>query len=192
MKLKRSLVLSVLAIILGVLFVGVQALRSKSTSILQEELLATLQAEYDYYISGMVLDRFLPDNFHNYRLTADRVTHFPVGSISVMDNPALHWFDVDTNPWHITARNGVFYPDDSETGDRLQLREQVVASSATENGMPLRITSDSLQVMPDQQEISTEDSVTLVSGNAHLTGIGLHAWLPGNRISLQKGSGIYE
>jgi len=192
MKYKRSVILAVSAIIMGLVYHGVQTLRSNSPKTLQEELLATLQAEYDYYISGMVVDRFLPDNFHNYRLTADRVTHFPVGNISVMDNPALHWFDVEKNPWYITANNGIFYRGDSVIGDALQLRGQVNAHSATNSGKPLSIYGDSLQILPDQKEISTEDSVTLVSGNTHLTGIGLHAWLPSNRIILQKGAGIYE
>lgn len=185
--------LPVAAILIAFIVFGVIGLREPADMASTAELLAPLQAEYDYSMSNMVLDRFTPNGELNYRITADTVTHYPAGDLSVLDNPAMTWIEPGRSPWLVTARSGVLSPDASTAEDRLVLQDSVVAQGTSTAGKALTITTESLTVEPATKELNTAVAVALDSGTLHLTSVGMRANLTADRIDLfEEVRGHYE
>lgn len=181
------------AILLAFILFGLIGTREETPAGTTAESPSPLEAEYDYYMSGMVLDRFTPDGKRSYRITSDQVTHYPTGDNSILDNPAMIWLEAERSPWLLTARGGALSPDPVTSEDRLVLQDQVVAESTTGTGKALTITTESLNVMPASKEISTEALVVLDSNGTHLSSKGMQADLEQDHINLLNGvSGHHE
>lgn len=151
-----------------------------------------LAQDYDYFLSDMVLDRFGPDGTLQYHLTSERVTHFPAPDHSRLDNPSLQWFEPGKPDWLLRARSGDLRQTPDTGATRLLLQQDVVASRTPRDGATLDIRSESLLVLPDSGEASTEQEVRLDNANTHLQAAGMQAWLREDRVRLSAGRGQHE
>ncbi|MBU6421545.1 MAG: LPS export ABC transporter periplasmic protein LptC, partial [Gammaproteobacteria bacterium] len=57
---------------------------------------------------------------------------------------------------------------------------------ANNNGPPLLIQTDKMNVDLDTNIATTADPVAITQGNSRMTGVGLQAWLNDNRLLLQS------
>lgn len=180
-------------ILLAFLFLGMLGLPQDPSEQSDTEAKTALQADFDYYLSGMILDSFKPDGSLNYRITADRVTHYPDGDISVLSLPELSWNEAAGHSWLMTAQRGVLRPDTMSSQDSLLLENEVNATQTGQTGNVLTINTDNLMVLPDAREATTETAVLIQRANLRIAGTGMHAWLAQDRIQLlSQVKGQYE
>ena len=190
---KNKAILLTAALLLAFIVFGLLAPPWDMQSSLQDETATAQHEESDYYITGMVVDRFMPDGSHDYRMTAAQVTHFPQGDISELQMPELNWYEAGRVSWVMTADSGVLRPDQTSGADRLLLEDHVVANKISPDGKVLNITTTSLNVLPAEREATSEAPVEFKRGTMLLNGIGMHAWLTQDRIRLlSQVQGRYE
>jgi LPS export ABC transporter protein LptC len=151
-----------------------------------------LAQDYDYYLSDMVLDRFNPDGALQYHLGSERVTHYPSPDRSLLDAPSLKWTEPGKPDWNLDARNGDLRTDPATGATRLLLQQDVVAQRGGADSATLDIRSDSLLVLPDAGETSTNDRVRIQAPGTRLDAAGMHAWLREDRLRLSAGSGVHD
>lgn len=148
------------------------------------ELAQHLQADYDYYINDMLLDRFGPDDVHSYTLRAQRVTHYPAGDLSRLETPSLVWHDGEQGPWQLEAERGTMRPAAADDAYVLVLQENVHGSTALKDGRVLDLYTDSLQLEPASKSAHTDEPVRIENGNLQKRGTGMQIDLNTGRISL--------
>lgn len=152
-----------------------------------------LESDFDYYINGMLLDRFGPAGAHQYRIEAERVTHFPDGDYSLLRQPAMDWFDPEQPAWYMDARSGRLQTDPVRGEDVLTLENNVVAETLHPTQGPLTIRTEYLDVLLDSRELHSGQAVTLSSPGTQLQGVGMRYDLSRHRVELlSEVRGQYE
>ena len=148
------------------------------------ELARHLQADYDYYINDMLLDRFGADDLHSYSLQAQRVTHYPAGDLSQLEAPTLDWHGEGQSPWKLGARRGTMHPAPTAGEYVLTLNDDVHASTALQDGRILNMHTASLELVPASKTAHTADPVRIENGSLQMRGTGMHIDMNERRIRL--------
>lgn len=148
------------------------------------ELAQHLGAEYDYYINGMLLDRFGPDDAHLYTLEAQRVTHFPAGDLSQLEEPTLDWHAPDQAPWQLESRHGNMRPDGTRDSYLLELNDAVHASTLLQDGRVLDLYTSRLELVPASKSAHTSEPVRMESSNLWMEGTGMQIDMNEGRVHL--------
>lgn len=148
------------------------------------ELARHLGADYDYYINGMLLDRFGPDDAHLYTLEARRVTHFPAGDLSELEEPTLDWHAPDQAPWQLESRRGNMRPDSTRGNYLLELNESVHASTLLQDGRVLDLYTSRLELAPASKSAHTAEPVRMESSNLWMEGTGMQIDMNEGRVHL--------
>lgn len=145
-------------------------------------LVAELSAPYDYYLTGMLTHRFAADGTLQYRLEAERYTHFPEDDHADLLAPHLFWLAEDAESWQASAERGRL--DVKADEDTLQLIGSVDLHNQPEARQFLQIRSDTLLVVPARRLASTTAPATVVTATASLQSIGLQLDLASHRLTL--------
>ncbi|HHX83012.1 MAG TPA: LPS export ABC transporter periplasmic protein LptC [Pseudomonadaceae bacterium] len=170
-------------------FIAFAVIGTRDSSTLPPDSLAShLQAEYDYYINDMQLDRFEPGAQHSHSLKATRVTHFPEAELSLLEEPRMTWYDAEQSPWHLDAQQGEMTPlaagDGDLDGDLIVLSGNVLARTLGADGAELRISTQSLDVVPTSKSAHTALLVRIEDANMHMLGTGMDLDMTSKRIRL--------
>lgn len=132
------------------------------------------QAEYDYYMNSIDNTVFAADGRSEYRIRADRLTHYPVGDIAVLDAPVFHFYEEGSGqPWRITAATALIDTDAGRNEQRVQLDTDVVIHRVDESGRTLDIHTEFLTVYPDSKTLDTNRAVRITSPGSLVTAIGM-------------------
>lgn len=184
--------LSAAAIILAFIAFAVIGTRDSST-VPPDNLAGHLQAEYDYYINDMQLDRFEPGAQHSHSVQASRTTHYPKAGLSLLEEPRMTWYDATQPPWHLDAQEGEMRPlangDSDPDGDLVEgelivLRGNVLARTLGTDGAELRISTQSLDVLPSSKSAHTTQLVRIENARMHMLGTGMDLDMTSKRIQL--------
>ncbi|MDQ3206624.1 MAG: LPS export ABC transporter periplasmic protein LptC [Pseudomonadota bacterium] len=90
--------------------------------------------------------------------------------------------------WEVRARTGWVSPE----GDELRLRGDVVADSTGDDGAPVKIATQELNVFPDGKRATSAVAVTVTQPGLIITGRDLEARLDTKRVLLQDTKTRYE
>jgi lipopolysaccharide export system protein LptC len=128
--------------------------------------------EPDYIIDRFSLVRMNKAGQPAYIISGDKLTHRPVGDVSVIDQPYVHSLSSEQPPMNIRARTA--HVDQGNT--RVRLDDNVtVVRPATKQAEELRLLTSTLTVYPDEERMETAAAVEMHAGRSVATGTGLQA-----------------
>jgi LPS export ABC transporter protein LptC len=149
-----------------------------------QEQEAILQNDFDYYLDGVITDRFTGPGVLSYRLVADRVMHFPEGDRAVLTTPRFTRYPDNQAPIEVSALTGFLTPGTMEATDILELQDNVVLARTLDNGALLTAKTSSLLMDTGTETATTADPVVIESGRSELRGTGMKITLTDNRVEL--------
>ena len=88
----------------------------------------------------------------------------------------------DAAPWEVTANTGWV----SAEGDELRLRGDVVARTTSGAARPVKMTTEQLNVFPDDKRATSPVAVTVTQPGSILRGSGMEALLDSRRVRLRS------
>ena len=119
---------------------------------------ARMEGEIDYSIQHFNLTLMNKTGKMQYHLSADSMLHFKESDLTQLKKPNIEMFRTATEHWQIKANGGSINPD----GDQVILKGQVeIKGSSDGQKNPLVITTESLQISPDKNTVSTRDNIKL-------------------------------
>lgn len=128
-----------------------------------------LRREPDFTAEQTRLISFDRNGRQHYELLADKITHYPLSSITALDMPRLRYV-ADGRELQVSAKTG----DVLNEGDEVRLAGDVSVLRAAAPGSPaMSFASQSLKVWPDDERAETSDPVVLTQGatTAHANGL---------------------
>lgn len=146
------------------------------------DLAANLAAPYDYYINGMHTIRYTAAGERSYKLSADRVTHFPDDDHAELSNPDVLWYQQESTPWTLTAAAGNLHRTGEE--DELTLSGDVQLNTTLAAEGALLVETSRMNVLPALQQASTDAEVTLTTTTTRMQSKGMQLSLPDNHVKL--------
>lgn len=105
-----------------------------------------------------------------YLLKGERMVHYGDDESSDMDRPHLTWFRPDAPTVTLAASRG----HGNRDGSRIDLSGGVTTTRAATGDRPtLTVRTETLRVLPEQQQAHTDDLVRMMEGPSWLTGTGM-------------------
>jgi lipopolysaccharide export system protein LptC len=129
-----------------------------------------LAHERDYFVERFAVTRLNQKGEPLYGMTAERLTHFADDDSSEFEAPALVSLDPERPRVRLSARSGKAGPRARETHlyDDVVLTREAYAGAA-----PLRVESDYMVLLLDEDIARTDRAVKITSGSSFLTGVGM-------------------
>lgn len=190
---QRFTILLVPGIIAIALFIAILSYESVSSS--PEEVSARASLDYDGYSEGINTILYDPNGAINYTLRADRQTHFN-DDHTELENPYIRLFQQGESRWNIVANSGRISADLTEDDDdtrRIQLSGNVEVFSLDEFGNRTVMSTEYLEVDPQNETLETDFPVTLVTSNLQQSSTGMFADLKIDEIIFHRDiRGNYE
>ncbi len=132
---------------------------------------ATTQTGPDFIAEGTRIVGYGMDGSQRYELFADRLSHFPQGDITRLDQPRLRMNKQDRET-HISAAHA----DVSPGGEQVDMKGAVhVRRPAAETDPALSLDSETLTVWPDTYRALTDSPVQLKRGTMRADALGMRA-----------------
>ena len=126
--------------------------------------------EPDYFVERFSLTRVNERGEPTFRMSAQRLVHFPDDDTSEFARPVLISLDPAKPRLTVTADRGTA----GSKGQETHLYDNVVLTRAAEGDKPpLRITTDYVLLLPEQDIARTDRAVRIAYGDSVLTGVGM-------------------
>ncbi|MDT8398261.1 MAG: LPS export ABC transporter periplasmic protein LptC [Pseudomonadales bacterium] len=152
-----------------------------------------LLADYDYFMVDVDSTHFKLDGKAEYRLRAERFTHYPDPGYTDVNAPRLEIYQDTGNPWFISADNGRIETDLALEQEKVELDGNVVIHRIDNRGEALNVYTESLTIYPDLKNVTTSYPVRITAGTGEITSTGMTADLNSNRVQLLENvRGRYE
>jgi lipopolysaccharide export system protein LptC len=145
----------------------------------------------DAYADGLRVERFDEQGRMIQRLESPRMVHFDQAGVTEFTRPVVRQYSLDKPPWILQAEKGIA----RHREEKLFLPGEVEIDRAGQDDVaPYRIRTRDLTLQMPGIHVSTDQPVTLTSGEQRLTGLGLEAWLraPARLRLLHQVRGYYE
>ncbi len=151
----------------------------------------------DVYMEGAVLSQFDDNGALRYRLTANRIAHYPERGLTRVQQPSLSLVRTGAPTWTASAQHGELTtppagPDSNANG---QTSETVALQQSVEllqrNGTRfVRMRTEQLTVQPMARTARTDVAVMIDTEMAQTRAAGMRADLDTGHIRLTSGSGL--
>lgn len=173
---KRYLLL-VMTILFGLALLAVDNYTQENNAPLSEKQ----SSEADYYGEGLLNRQFDKTGKLQQSFSAERSTHYPLTNSTVFNDPVIHVQDEENEFWQVTANEGSM----NDKDNTLRLRQQVeIRPLQNGNKDEVVINTESLDYFTKQQVAETDQEVTMVSPEAHITAIGMRMDMKRQRMEL--------
>ncbi|HPU50233.1 MAG TPA: LPS export ABC transporter periplasmic protein LptC [Burkholderiaceae bacterium] len=124
----------------------------------------------DYFVERFSLTRVNERGEPTFRMSAQRLLHFPDDDTSEFAKPVLISLDPAKPRVTVTAERGQA----GSKGQETHLYDNVVLTRAAESGKPpLRITTEYVLLLPEEDVARTDRAVRIAYGESVLTGVGM-------------------
>ncbi|MBC3809427.1 LPS export ABC transporter periplasmic protein LptC [Undibacterium seohonense] len=139
------------------------------------------RSEPDYYVEQFNFVRLSQSKQTNYRVTGDRLIHFPQEDEFEIVQPRIVGIDQEKTPMTIRADRAIVKQKiqekpESKAEDQIHLRGNVqVERSNSKLGSHLTMSTKALTLFPDTERMRTAEAVTLTTPRANLNAIGMEA-----------------
>ena len=123
-----------------------------------------LEGEPDIYMESAVVSQYRADGSLEYRLEAERASHFQGEATTRLTQPRLTLLHHARPPWIVTSNEGVLHrpPADPEA-ETVTLEGNVALEQTRSGGDRVRLLSDSLHLYPRRQYAETDQDVMIES-----------------------------
>jgi len=126
--------------------------------------------EPDYFAEQVALTRLDRSGTPTFRLSADRMRHYPDDGTSEFDDPLLVSLEPDRPLVTLRAERGR----STSEGQRTELFDNVVLTRAGSGQQPtLRVETEYALLLRDENIARSDKPVRVVYGDSSLTGIGM-------------------
>ncbi|NKB34140.1 MAG: LPS export ABC transporter periplasmic protein LptC [Pseudomonadales bacterium] len=175
------------------IFVAISTYENVNVSPEGTATLSTL--DYNAYSEGINTVLYDTNGVINYTLRAESQTHFN-DDHTELEKPFIRLFQEGESRWNIVANRGRISADlgEDEADDRMiELSGNVEVFSLDEFGNRTVMTTEFLEVDPENETLQTDQPVTLVTSNLQQTSIGMFADLRIDEINFHRDiRGFYE
>ena len=128
--------------------------------------------EPDYIIDNFSWVRMSETGKPRYVISGERLTHRPVDNTALVDKPVVQSLTVEHPPMTMTAERALV----SQNQNQIDLTGNVdIKRPAGAKSEPLRIRTEALTVLPDEDIVKTDKAIEMQLGASSVTGIGMLA-----------------
>jgi lipopolysaccharide export system protein LptC len=150
----------------------------------------SVRTEPDYFIDDFTYTRLSVSGKAQYVISGKKLIHYPVDDSSIVVQPSVRSYSSSREPMTLQAQKAKI------TGDQKELHfyENVVLERPqTRNADALRVESDYMLALPDQDIVKTDRKVVMTIGSSRMEGKGMVADNGQRQLNLQSQvSGHYE
>jgi len=128
--------------------------------------------EPDYIIDNFSWVRMSESGKPRYVISGERLTHRPVDNTALVDKPVVQSLTVEHPPMTMTAERALV----SQNQNQIDLTGNVdIKRPAGAKSEPLRIRTEALTVLPDEDIVKTDKAIEMQLGASSVTGVGMVA-----------------
>ena len=128
--------------------------------------------EPDYIIDNFSWVRMSETGKPRYVISGERLTHRPVDNTALVDKPVVQSLTVEHPPMTMTAERALV----SQNQNQIDLTGNVdIRRPAGAKSEPLRIRTQALTVLPDEDIVKTDKAIEMQLGASSVAGIGMLA-----------------
>lgn len=175
----------------ALIYLLLTATDEEAGSIIDGEL--ALSQDFDYYMTGVDRTHFGADGEPEYRIRAERFTHYPEPDHILVEEPDVVVYRTGENPWQISADGGRIENDPVRQENRVEFSDNVIVRHTDPQGREIIIYTEFLTVYPDSRFLETDREVTIQGEGLIQRSSGMTADLNNERITLLSNvRGQYE
>ena len=184
--------------IAGIIFLGIIMLFLLDSATEDEildfnSLLNIGEQEYDYFMANVDSIHYTTNGRADYRLQAQRMTHYPNPEYSDIDQPSFLIYKEDNTNWQVNSDSGRIEIDVDRNQERLVLNDNVIINGVTADGTQVNIYTDTLTIYPDEKSLHSDSVVLFESDGMVSSSTGFSADLNTNIIQqLANGQMQYD
>ncbi len=140
-----------------------------------------VRTESDYFVEHFNFVRLSQSGNTNYRVTGQKLTHFPQEDEFEIVQPRIIGIDQEKTPMNIRADRAIVKQKVQEKvggpiEDQIHLLDNVeVVRAASALGVEVQLKTNKLVLFPDSERMRTDDAIELKTPNALITAIGMEA-----------------
>ena len=128
--------------------------------------------EPDYIVDNFSWVRMSEAGKPRYVISGERLTHRPVDNTALVDKPVVQSLTVEHPPMTMTAEHALV----SQNQNQIDLTGNVdIKRPAGAKSEPLRIRTEALTVLPDEDIVKTDKAIEMQLGASSVAGIGMLA-----------------
>jgi lipopolysaccharide export system protein LptC len=128
--------------------------------------------EPDYIIDNFSWVRMSETGKPRYVISGERLTHRPVDNTALVDKPVVQSLTVEHPPMTMTAEHALV----NQNQNQIDLTGNVdIKRPAGAKSEPLRIRTEALTVLPDEDIVKTDKPIEMQLGASSVAGIGMLA-----------------
>ena len=129
-------------------------------------------SEPDYIVENFSFVRMTEEGKPSYVVTGKRLAHTPEGDVSVVEQPAMQGMTPGRPRTDIVAQRARIHHEEH----RVELLGNVdIRRPATPTSEALRVRTQALTVLPDEEILKTDKPIEMQLGAATVTGTGMVA-----------------
>jgi lipopolysaccharide export system protein LptC len=128
--------------------------------------------EPDYIIDNFSWVRMSEAGKPRYVVSGDRLTHRPADNTALVEKPVVQNLTDDHPPMTMTAEHALV----SQNQNQIDLTGNVdIQRPAGKDTQPLRIRTEALTVLPDEDIVKTDKPIDMKLGASSVNGVGMLA-----------------
>lgn len=152
------------------------------TSRIQHTPVTAASGRSEYVLRDFELVVLNDEGKESFTLTAPRLQETPGAKTMELTTPVFTLPDTKQpdQPWRVQADSGWV----NERQDEIRLRGNVIASSSPQAEAPVTMTTEQLNVFPEQRLATTDAQVEVTQPGITMRGRGMRADFAGERVQL--------
>jgi len=128
--------------------------------------------EPDYIIDNFSWVRMSEGGKPRYVISGDRLTHRPADNTALVEKPVVQSLTDEHPPMTMTAEHALV----SQNQNQIDLTGNVdIQRPAGKDSQPLRIRTEALTVLPDEDIVKTDKPIDMKLGASSVNGVGMLA-----------------
>ncbi len=142
------------------------------------------RTEPDYFVEHFNFVRLSQSGQTNYRITGDKLTHYPEQDEYEITQPLIIGVDQEKTPMSLRAeraivkqkRQGQEASEGNGLEDEIHLLDKVeVKRSNPQSGITSKLSTQALTLYPNSERMETAESITIQTPRSTITALGLEA-----------------
>ncbi|MBE0509401.1 MAG: LPS export ABC transporter periplasmic protein LptC [Chromatiales bacterium] len=140
---------------------------------------AEVRDQPDYFLRGVHAVSTNAQGQLQHRLEADSLSHFPQGDYVLLSEPRIAVHQADGSHWTIQANQGQLFEREQEF-----LLHGAVRIAQHGSSQDIRLQTESLRLLPEQQFAESSEAVVLQMPGSRLEGLGMELYGKEQRLLL--------
>ena len=154
-----------------------------------DEAHAVASGKSDYYVDNFVYVKMALDGQPRYSITGKRMEHYPINDSFKVQTPFIRSLDKAKPPMLLRSDRALIEDDNS----KIHMYGNAYAERDPSGKSPrLTVNSEYLLLLPDDDQVTSDQPVKIMLGDSVLTGVGMVASNAELKLQLQdRVHGIY-